>query len=436
MLDRQAARRLLAGLGRGDREPTEQITARPHGHNGQVVGSAGRVDESFEALWQLAVDTSPEPLALFVVDRRGGPGVALDPCADGLHPRPREGELVEAPVDLFRSTELHEPSLEPGLQLTALERAGHLSRDRREQADVRVAELPQVVGLHVQHTDQPVTRDDRHRAHRDEPGLIDAVQPPEARLSAHIRHHDRAPLRGRPPRDPLADLQPNAAHPRLRQAVRRGEQQPLAVRFQQVDAADVGDGRLGRLGDDAVHELAGVERRRRHQGQTLQEPQLPNRAHHGRVRQMLRQSVALERSRCDAPLDPGPPIGCRSRRGLSCTRRPRPSPAGHSRCCVVDQPHPGNPRCRSQRDLCASGQDSAPISRHLEIRPPRGWTPCGPRRRGQLARSEGGAKKLASAPSQGGHQRSTVIARFAGVTALLHVGRWFTVTVRREPLCA
>ena len=108
-------------------------------------------------------------------------------------------------MDLLGSVELRDAALEPALQLGALERPGDVGGDRRQEPDIAVAEVAGVVGLDIQHADEPIAGDDRYRAHRHEPVLIDLWQPPKPRLDPNIRDHDRGPRLRRPARHPVTN---------------------------------------------------------------------------------------------------------------------------------------------------------------------------------------------------------------------------------------
>ena len=67
-----------------------------------------------------------------------------------------------------------------GMEAALLDEAGEEARERLEERDVGGRELARLDGLDVEHADDLVVPDERDRAHRGEPRLVDAADPGEA----------------------------------------------------------------------------------------------------------------------------------------------------------------------------------------------------------------------------------------------------------------
>src|SRR5687768_10127991 len=72
------------------------------------------------------------------------------------------------------------------LEPVALDKAGQQRRQRLEKADVAPRELAPTDRLDVEHADDLVVPDERHRAHRGEPQLVDAADPVKARVAVDV----------------------------------------------------------------------------------------------------------------------------------------------------------------------------------------------------------------------------------------------------------
>ena len=109
--------------------------------------------------------------------------------ADELEARPddreRRPQLVgddrdEAGARLVDRPQAVDLGLRLGLQPALLDDPGEQRRERLEEADVAPPELAAPDGLDVEHADDRVVPDERHRAHRGEARLVEALEPGEA----------------------------------------------------------------------------------------------------------------------------------------------------------------------------------------------------------------------------------------------------------------
>ena len=88
-------------------------------------------------------------------------------------------------------------ALEPALLDDARQEVG----DRGQLVDVGGRELAVLLGLDVEHADDLVVPGERHRQHRgDEPALVDAPDPQEARLGGDVGDDHRLAASRRPAR--------------------------------------------------------------------------------------------------------------------------------------------------------------------------------------------------------------------------------------------
>ena len=123
-------------------------------------------------------------------DRQRGPQLVGD-HRDQLGPR-----LVERLERLDLGLGL---ALDPAF----LDDPGEEVGDRRQLGDVGVAEVARLLGLDVEHPDDPLVPRQRDRQHRgDEPALVDPADPQEARIVADVGDPHRLARRPRPGRSP------------------------------------------------------------------------------------------------------------------------------------------------------------------------------------------------------------------------------------------
>ncbi len=108
----------------------------------------------------------------------------------GDQARPRLVDRPEA-VDL---------GLGLGLEPALLDDPGQERRERLEEAHVAPPELAPPDGLDVEHADDRVVPDERHRAHRGEARLVEALEPGEARVASDVQARPAVGGSGRPVR--------------------------------------------------------------------------------------------------------------------------------------------------------------------------------------------------------------------------------------------
>jgi hypothetical protein len=253
VLQRAPAPRRPRPVGRAGRQPAQELPLGPHRQHRQAP-AAGRALVDVQPRRQAGVGAR-QPLAALVVERHRGARVAGDGRADRVGAGAGERQLAEAAQQVLRAPQLGEPLLQPALDGAALDGARHLRRDGGQEGHLVAAEVALPLALDVQHADQPSARHHGHRAHRDEPLLVDPLDPREARLGADVGHGEGGALAGGPAGDALADAQAGAADGGLGEAVGGGQHQVVAALVREVDRADLGRHRLGRLRDDQAHEV-------------------------------------------------------------------------------------------------------------------------------------------------------------------------------------
>ena len=103
----------------------------------------------------------------------------------------------------------------------------------------RRREVARLLGLDVEHADDLVVPGERHRQHRgDEPPLVDAADPQEARVGRHVRDDQRLARRGDAAGDALAERDAGPADLVAVEAVRGRERQVGSVAVEQVERRD------------------------------------------------------------------------------------------------------------------------------------------------------------------------------------------------------
>ena len=108
-----------------------------------------------------------------------------------------EGDELAA--RLVDGLERLDPRLGLGLLAALLDDAGQDVGDRAELLDVGLAEVARLLGLDVEDPDDLVVPGERHRQHRgDEPSLVDAAHPQEARVGLDVGDDQRLAATRRP----------------------------------------------------------------------------------------------------------------------------------------------------------------------------------------------------------------------------------------------
>ena len=137
------------------------------------------------------------------------------------------------------------------------------------------AEHARLLGLDVEHADDLVVPGQRHAEHRgDEPALVDAADPQEARVGLDVGDDQRAVAGGDVAGDALAERHPRPADLEAVEAVGRGQRQVRSIAVEQVERGDIGMERVARPVDDRLQQLVPRPRRRRQAGDVVQEAQL------------------------------------------------------------------------------------------------------------------------------------------------------------------
>ena len=176
-----------------------------------------------------------------------------------------------------------------------------------ELRDVLGREPAALLGLDVEHADDLVVPGERDRQHRgDEPPLVQAADPQEARVLGDVVDDDRLAARGRAPGDPLAERHDRAADVVAVQAVGRGRRQRQPVAVHEVQRRDLGPERDPRAVHDGLEELLPGLGGGREAEQLVEEPELGD----GVVRRRRVREVGLGRAapapRSAVPARPGP----------------------------------------------------------------------------------------------------------------------------------
>ena len=163
-----------------------------------------------------------------------------------------------------------------------------MARSWSRSAVVNVARL---LGLDVEDADDGVVPDERHREHRgDEPALVDAADPQEARLGRHVRDDHRTRAGRDVAGHALAEGHAGPADLEAIEAVGRGQGQLQAVTVEQVERADIGLQGVARTVDDRLQQLVPGPGGRRQADDSVQELELPDRRR--RHRRRRRRGVA------------------------------------------------------------------------------------------------------------------------------------------------
>ena len=161
------------------------------------------------------------------------------------------------------------------LQPDPLDEPGEDVGDRSELVRVGRAERPRSLGLDVEDADDAVVPDERDREHRgDEPLLIDAADPQEARVARDVRDDERATLGGDQAGHALAERDPGTSDLILVEPVRRRERQVPSIAIEQVERGDVGVQRVPGLVDDRREQLFPRPGRRREPDDAMEELEL------------------------------------------------------------------------------------------------------------------------------------------------------------------
>ena len=105
----------------------------------------------------------PGDLAVLEHQRGAGRADRLHRCGHDRLARLLEVERLRDRLrDPRQRLELRDPRLRVGVELRVLDRLRHLRRDRDQQADLRLRELPRLARAHVQRSGQFLARQDRH----------------------------------------------------------------------------------------------------------------------------------------------------------------------------------------------------------------------------------------------------------------------------------
>ena len=170
--------------------------------------------------------------------------------------------------------QLLEAGLDLGLEAALLDDPGEERADRPQEFDVAGTEAAWLDGLHVEHADDVVVPDQRHRQHRGQALDVEAADPREARVEGHVVDRDRLAAGRDPPGDPLAEREADLADLAPVEAVRGGQGQPGPLAVGEVERADLDVHRRGRAVDDRAHQLVPVARQRGQPGDLVEEREL------------------------------------------------------------------------------------------------------------------------------------------------------------------
>ena len=131
------------------------------------------------------------------------------------------------------------------------------------------------LGLDVEHADGLVVPGQRHAQHRgDEPALVDAADPQEARVGLDIGDDQRLLMGRDAAGHALAERHAGPADLEPVEPVRGGERQVRSVPVEQVQRGDIGVERVPRPVDDRLEELVPGARRRGEPGDLVDEAEL------------------------------------------------------------------------------------------------------------------------------------------------------------------
>ena len=184
-------------------------------------------------------------------------------------------ERDELAARLVDGLERLDPGLRLGLLAALLDDAREQVGDGAELGDVGVAEPARPLGLDVEHADDLVVPGQRHAEHRgDEPALVDAADPQEARVGLDVGDDQRTLGRRDVAGDALAERHARPADLEAVEAVRRGERQVRSVPVEQVERGDIGMERIARPVDDGLQQLVPGPRGRREPRDLVEEAQL------------------------------------------------------------------------------------------------------------------------------------------------------------------
>ena len=164
-------------------------------------GRQDRVDEPVEPLDlvhrrvvpRLALGAPVRVARLAALERR----IVAEQLRVGPDDRERRPQLVGDERDqlgagLVDLAELLEPLLGLGLLAALLDDPGEQVGDRLELGDVGRREVARLLGLDVEDADDLVVPAERHAEHRgDEPALVDAADPQEARVGPDVGDDER-----------------------------------------------------------------------------------------------------------------------------------------------------------------------------------------------------------------------------------------------------
>ena len=136
------------------------------------------------------------------------------------------------------------------------------------------AEVARLLGLDVEDADDLVVPGQRHRQHRgDEPPLVDAAHPQEARVGLDVRDDQRLARRGDAAGDALAERHPRPADLEAVEPGRRRQRQVRSVAVQQVEGGDVRVERVAGPVDDRLEQLVPRPRGRGEAQDVVEEPE-------------------------------------------------------------------------------------------------------------------------------------------------------------------
>ena len=229
-----------------------------------------------------------------------GPGdvaVLEDECrarrADSVHRRlhDRLERLLEVERvrdrlrDLRERLELGDPGLRVCVELRVLDRLRDLGRDRDEQVDLGVRELPRLFRAHVQGAGQLLAGQDGDGQDRFVLVLREVRERLEALVEVRLLgDHDRRAVRGGAARDPFAGPHPRCARHLLDPgAMGRAEHELAGLLVVEVDEARVGLERVRDLARHQAEDLLQVERRVDRRARLGQEAQVTSGYVHGTI---------------------------------------------------------------------------------------------------------------------------------------------------------
>ena len=224
--------------------------------------------------------TSSRPGDVAVFEHERGTGRAhrlhrrLHDRLEGLLEVQRFGDRFR---DLGQSFELDDPALSLCVELGMLDRLRHLRRDRGDEVDLVVCELPRCDRADVQGSGESLSRDDRHRKDRLVLVLRQIREELEARIEVRLcRDHDRRSFGRRGTGDPFAGTHPRAlSHLLHARSMRRPEDELVAPFVVEVDEAGVGVEDVRNLARDKPEHLLQIERRVDRRDRLGQEAKVP-----------------------------------------------------------------------------------------------------------------------------------------------------------------